>query len=313
MDVGLIRMVLYGIAPALWLSTVFVASFADDSKKLTPFPTPLAKPQRFYPMYENIIRKYVPGQPILGPGSALEDAITDRLHRPYRAKYAMPDTKKLLSDAYHKSSTEKDKLIDSMIKIYPGKKGASALSPKFVSLIKSGLAAYKRSFICLIAQNDCEVHLAPIVSDAEPHLAGVHPAGYDEYATWDNAGAVCTRGKSITIAEYRYWHNKLIPVYDCEFIARHEAAHAIDRCLGYPSLSTEFVEAYEIDRKNMSAGMREVNAYLMQEGERGLKEVFAEMLAAKYSDPQGKRWILTSTAFPHCQAVIEQIGPLAVE
>jgi hypothetical protein len=286
----------------LFLLSVAPARADADSVRVTSL-----KRRAFYPPYENLIRKHVPGTPLLGPGSVLDDTLLDRAHHPYRASYNLPDTRKILSDADRNCGAEKEQLIDGLIKIYPGKKGSSGVSAKFVNAIKDGLKVYPRSCIRLIALSGCEVHLSPIVTDSAPHLAGIHPAGYDEEDTWDNAGAVFTQGKWITIAEYRYWRDKLVPTYDYKGTAQHEAAHALDRFLGYPSRSIEFIEAYESDRKNMSSAMRVANHYFMQESERGPAEVFAETLASKYGDPDNKRWMHASRVFPHCFALVEQI------
>lgn len=281
------------------------SAWADSSNAAITRP----KRRAFYPPYENLMRIYVPGKPLLGPGSPFDDALMDRQHQPYRASHSLAVSTKLLADIDKHCDDETDRLIDDLIVIYPGKKGASGVSRSFVSSVKEGLRVYPLELIALLRKSGCQVHLAPMISDAEPQLADRHPAGYADDETYDSAGGVFARGRWIVIAEHRYWHEKLVPTFDFKRAAQHETAHALDRFLGEPSCSTEFAAAYEADRRAMCTAMRQAYAYYMQEGERGLKEVFAEMLASRYGDPAGNRWMHMTQVFPHCYGLMDQICP----
>jgi hypothetical protein len=89
---------------------------------------------------------YVPGKPLVGPDSPLDDALKDRLHRPYPARNHISNVRQLLSDAEIKNDISKERLIDSFIKVHTSEKGEPEVSPKFLEASKTGLKAYPRSF-----------------------------------------------------------------------------------------------------------------------------------------------------------------------
>ncbi len=256
---------------------------------------------------DNIIFKYVPGKPILGPGSAFDDALLDKNHVPYQATYGLPDTGRILDGARHSGNPNKEQIINALIKTYPNNKDGSNISPTFLDSIKDALLSIPTEFLSLLAKRGSKICLAPFVTDADPGLAGTHLMGFDDDATFENVTGVFTKGKWVEVSEYKFWREKVLPNPDCKHAVWHEVGHATDRYLGYPSHSFEFVEAYENDRKEMPAAKREALAYYMQEGDRGIKEVFAEMFAYKCSESHSKTRTERAQAFPRCYALVERI------
>ena len=286
------------IALALLLADYAGAARADDSLKRL-------RPSQPYPGYENLVRNYERGQKLVGPGSALDNLITDGKHQPFGGISRLSDARDKLLAAETKIEGSKEKIIKDLIKLDKGSKDDPPLTPKFIDEVTNGLRAMPRSVICLLSSNQCEVHLSPFVLTVEPYLAGQHPSGYGDGDSYDNVGAMFSRGRWLVVAQYRYRAAKRMEALEHGRSVQHEAGHAVDKFLGYPSHSIEFSSAYEYDRHNMSAAQREANRYFMQEGERGQGEIFAELFVRLCGEKQGVKVSRSHPEFVRCYELLK--------
>jgi hypothetical protein len=218
--------------------------------------------------------------------------------------------KKILSNLVIQPCSDKEALVDKLIKL---SNNNIEVSSKFVDAIKTGLRAYPKPILTLLTNNKYEVHLGNLVTTCLPGLKGEHPKGYlSEDASYDTAGAVFARRKKwIIIGEYSYRGKDLIPTPEYEHTVQHEIGHALDKLLGYPSHSVEFIECYQRDSKLIPAERKAYLRYFLQRGYSGPQETFSELLASKYGDPLDTRTFHLSTAFPRCSALLEKLLPEA--
>lgn len=264
----------------------------------------------FSPYYENLVRDYKPGKAIVGPGSELDNAISDRRHKPLARGYKMPDLSKVLADADKNVDGDKLSLVYRLVDVVPVKGHESSVSADFIDAVKDGLMEYPRPFLCLMVRKKCKVMLSPLVSQVQPRLANLQPTGYFSGANYDNVGALFDQeSNQIIIAQYRYHGEKRLPLNDFKRAAQHEAGHALDYYLEQPSVSSEFLECYELDRKELSPSYKITRAYFMQEGRRGPCEVFAELMASYCGDPQDRRWHHMPKLFPRCYGLLQKTFP----
>ena len=194
----------------------------------------------FSPYYENLVRDYKPGKAIVGPGSELDNAISDRRHKPLARGYKMPDLSKVLADADKNVDGDKLSLVYRLVDVVPVKGHESSVSADFIDAVKDGLMEYPRPFLCLMVRKKCKVMLSPLVSQVQPRLAKLQPTGYFSGANYDNVGALFDQeSNQIIIAQYRYHGEKRLPLNDFKRAAQHEAGHALDYYLEQPSVSSE--------------------------------------------------------------------------
>lgn len=216
----------------------------------------------------------------------------------------------ILSNLVIQPCSDKEALVDKLIKI---SKNNIEVSSEFVDAIKTGLRAYPKPILTLLTNNKYEIHLGNLVTTCLPGLKGKHPKGYlSEDASYDTAGAVFARRKKwIIIGEYSYRGKDLIPTPEYEHTVQHEIGHAVDKLLGYPSHSVEFIESYQSDTKLIPAERKAYLRYFLQRGYSGPQETFSELLASKYGDPLDTRSFHLSKAFPRCSALLEKLLPEA--
>jgi len=100
----------------------------------------------------------------------------------------------------------------------------------------------------LLRSNDVQYCYCRRVSDIATHMdLNINDKGFSEY--WDRAGLFSVATKTIYLAEegwdcgepYRYTAEQKQHAYG------HETGHAVDHCLGRPSLSDEFKDAWRSD------------------------------------------------------------------
>lgn len=110
------------------------------------------------------------------------------------------------------------------------------------------------------------------VTDAVPHLEGVHPRGWPPGKTWDDVdGAYMPGANEVVVATNSRWfgRGRRLTRGDDEFVLYHEVGHALDASAARASRSDDFVRAYEADKGKLSA-------YERQPGAAGQSEAFAE-------------------------------------
>jgi hypothetical protein len=222
----------------------------------------------------------------------------------------LANAQKILSDIGKQPCSDKTSLVAKLIKVSRRKYNDAEVSTRFVDAIRVGLVAYPQSLLTLLSNNKYEVHLAPLVTICVPALKGKHPTGYAKEATYDTAGALFARKRKwIIVGEYSYRGKSLIPTPEFDHTVQHEVGHALDRLLGYPSHSSEFMECFNIDSKLMPAKRKQYLLYFLQRGSSGPQETFAELVASKYGDPLNQRAFHLPAAFPKCSALLDQLLP----
>lgn len=137
-----------------------------------------------------------------------------------------------------------------------------------------------------------KIRLAPYMThpDARPELAGVRPRGWPEGTSWDQAdGAHAGSLKQILVCENIIVNGTRVPSRRVEGVMRHEYGHAVNRVYGARgqrfSDSAEFEAAYARDVIGMTAADKVKVQYLLQPGEAGRDECFAEVFALLTGGP----------------------------
>ena len=92
---------------------------------------------------------------------------------------------------------------------------------------------------------------------------------------------------------------------DVEGVVRHEFGHMVDEAFGHVSRTPEFKAAYQKDKAKMWFWTRAANAYLLQEGETGPSEAFAEVFASMSGGTSLAERNLHKT-FPECARIIQR-------
>ena len=153
-------------------------------------------------------------------------------------------------------------------------------SAPFNKAISDTLAGIPQHVHDVVEKFGYKLQTAPKLTDALPHLKGVHPRGWPAGMTWDSVeGAHGTARKDITIAEtYRPPTQKIfVPNKRVEGTLRHEFGHAADAAYGSLSNTPDFITEYGKDRNAMDAAAKIKMKYLLQGGLAGRQEAFAEV------------------------------------
>jgi hypothetical protein len=117
------------------------------------------------------------------------------------------------------------------------------------------------------------------ITEVDPSLKGVTPRGWPEGKTWDNAdGFYDDNTHNAVVTEEWLRYDKWVKSKRMPGVIRHELSHGIDKAIS-GSTNKDFIEAYEKDVSNMSDEATKRNAYLVQPGNAGKSEAFAELLA----------------------------------
>jgi hypothetical protein len=156
-------------------------------------------------------------------------------------------------------------------------------SPEFAAKVQQEFKSLPENVQKLLANNGTKLVVGGKMSDADPSLKGVTPRGWSPGSTWDDDDGEYDAGKkAITIAETSHdgktdtWQNNdRMPGG-----LRHETGHAVDAAMGNVSHGSEFKQAYDKDVANMSPQDKEKFKYLLQNGQAGHEETFAEVFGA---------------------------------
>ena len=151
------------------------------------------------------------------------------------------------------------------------------------------------------------------LTEIDPRLKGVHPAGWSKGSTWDNvSGMYNIENKTVSVAEtYRPIGKKLYEVNSknqIRAILNHETGHGFDASpegLFYSS-RPEFKAAYAKDIAKLSKVdiVKNDLRFFMQKGVRGRSETFAEMFGDIMGG--GARSGI-GQFFPNCKKYVEDI------
>ena len=184
-------------------------------------------------------------------------------------------------------------------------KGASQ---EFAAKVKKDFDSLPDNVKRLLVHNGTKIVVAGKISDADPSLKGVTPRGWPKGTQWDDDDGMYQAGpKAITIAETH--HNETTGNFDKntrdEGSVKHETGHAVDAAMGNESHSDEFKKAYDADVAKMTPAQREQLKYLLQPGDAGKEETFADVFGAMNGasgDPAQTAAVLA--AFPSIRALI---------
>jgi len=147
---------------------------------------------------------------------------------------------------------------------------------------------YPEKVKAALNKNGVSINVGNSLTEVNPRLKGLHPAGWSKGATWDNvSGVYDMKSKAISVAEtYLPRGKKLYAANSKDRIRRvlnHETGHAFDGTLGEGfnvySNQKKFQQAYWKDVAKLSKADIAKNdlRFFMQKGVRGRSETFADV------------------------------------
>lgn len=151
------------------------------------------------------------------------------------------------------------------------------VSPEFRKKMLEEIAKLPEADRKLLANDGQRIVVAGKISEIEPSLKDVKPRGWPEGKTWDDADGAHFRDKKIIAVTENTNAGK---TKRAEGVLRHEVGHAIDQALKDFSQSPEFKAAYDKDVEKLSPFDRAKQQYLLQTGEAGTQETFADVYGA---------------------------------
>ncbi|MDZ4832748.1 MAG: LysM peptidoglycan-binding domain-containing protein [Candidatus Melainabacteria bacterium] len=160
----------------------------------------------------------------------------------------------------------------------------------------------------LLDANQTKIVVGDKVSGVYPELAGVQPRGWPPGSTWDNAdGLYSPDDKTAVVTERRVDDGKDVKNERSEGVMKHEIGHAVDHAMGNFSQNPEFQKEYDKDVAALSPADRRAVQYLLQPGNAGKSETFAEVFGAlngSSANPSQTRDILRQ--FPNVAALMQR-------
>jgi hypothetical protein len=118
------------------------------------------------------------------------------------------------------------------------------------------------------------------VIDERPDAQGVRPRGWTRYS-WESADASYDKSTNRVLAGDKYlvvktWQHS----YRVDSVVRHETGHSIDHNMGdFSHNNPGFIAAYNKEAKTIPDSDESVLNYVLQDGDSGREEAFAEMFA----------------------------------
>lgn len=291
-------------APAILVPLCSVSPCEGQLQSDAPSLTDLPLPGR-----HDLIWNYDPSKPLLGPNSDIDKLLRDGGHRPYPAINRLIDSKKTLSEAAESCPLSPEELLARIIKVIPPARGEDAVTLEGIKAAREALNHFPRSILCLLYRHRSFVLLTPYLTTAAPELKQRKPVGQDLAQVYDEIGGVFSKEHGAIVAENIYSSGQSIKNPRLQKSLAHETGHALDHLLQDASLSIEFIAAYEIDRKKMSAAQRQARQYFMQEGGRGPTEAFADLTAALYSCDGNFLDSKIAKVFPTCAKLVQAYLP----
>ncbi len=276
------------------------AQLQSDAPSFTDHPLPGR---------HDLIWNYDPSKPLLGPNSDIDKLLRDGGHRPYPATRSLGRCDKWLGKAAETIPLSSEELLAKIIKVVPPAKGETAVSVETIKAAREALNRFPRSILCLFCQQQCYVLLAPYITTAAPELKKEKPIGQEIAQSYDEMSGVFSKEHGAIVAENLYIFGRSGKNQRLQKTLAHEAGHALDHMLRDASLTVEFIAAYENDRKLMSASQRQARQYFMQEGKRGPREAFADLVAALYGTEDNFLDSKIAKVFPTCAKLIQSYLP----
>jgi hypothetical protein len=157
-------------------------------------------------------------------------------------------------------------------------------------------------------------HVKVVATDTvvaqRPDLHGVHPRGYAAGWTWDNSEGTFDKPHNQVIVGARLVNGGVLQNSPrVEAVARHESGHAVDHSMGdFSHNNHTFVDTYNGEANApMTPADEEAMHYILQDGEAGPEEAFAEAFATIYGGAAAGAPIqhLMEHYFPHTIATVK--------
>jgi len=192
---------------------------------------------------------------------------------------------------------------------------AKTTTKEVQDLVTKQINAYPEKVKIALNNNGVNYNIGNSLTEINPRLKGLHPAGWSKGATWDNVSGVYDMNvKSVSVAEtYLPIGKKIYEVNSLNRIRRvlnHETGHAFDSTLGKGfnvySNQKKFQQAYLKDIAKLSKAdiVKNDLRFFMQEGVRGRSETFADV----FGDIMGGGGVQgMSKFFPNCKKYIEDL------
>ncbi len=179
-------------------------------------------------------------------------------------------------------------------------------TPEFARIIQGQVDKLPSEIKTLLKENGVHIVIADTVPGFRPALKGGTPPGWPNNMTWENADGFYSPDEKIALVTERLVDEGVtIKSNRAKDVFSHEIGHAVDFAMGDLSLSDEFKEAYQQDLAKLSLMDRDRHSYLLQAGDRGIRETFAEVFGAlngSSSNPYQANDLLRS--FPHVAAYL---------
>jgi len=155
--------------------------------------------------------------------------------------------------------------------------------------------------------NGVKFQIGEKVTQVLPELKGVHPRGWPKGSTWDSAeGLYRQADKTVLNCEnVRPIGQKVFQKNNRpESIFKHETGHAVDKAvLDKFSHTDNFADAWMTDAMNLSEKQKRTHSYLLQKGNAGREETFAEI----FSDLMGNvGYLKAAETFPNTTKLIKK-------
>lgn len=187
--------------------------------------------------------------------------------------------------------------------------------------VQNALQAIPQRLQMEVMARGYQVVLGKSLLDIAPDLANATPRGYRPGRTWAHSDGGILRGQCIAIAETCLLGSGETVLTDATRagqLLRHEFGHALDVSLGI-SKRKDFILSYRceaeqlkpwLDKLPLDSDERDQLSYLLQRGNAGREETFAELFAELYGGGTSDT-INAALAFPktkdHVKALIDDL------
>lgn len=236
------------------------------------------KPTAAYNVAKNLISKYLPKK----AGAKAASAVSKTAKQAVRevSKKGLAPTATVESSTIPVSQRIESKIATRISKTDKAK-------GDIVEALEGALKSVPSRVKAAVSKNGVEVRIGNTLTDAIPRLKGQTPRGYPPGTTWDFVEGMYTKQeKKIALAEFSESVGsaklKSMTLERRLGTFRHEYGHAIDdiaNAQGIGSKSEGFRAAYIKDVAKITAEDRKLVSYLLQKGNAGPEEAYAEIFA----------------------------------
>jgi len=193
-----------------------------------------------------------------------------------------PTVKPIAGARWAPTTVATDGSICNIVSIVRPQQDHPAVSDLLSSSVLDRLDHYPKSVKSLLRQGGIKVILTTTLIDRNPELKNREGRGYDGF-TYKSCPGMFESGRDIVICERTMDEDsemvhQPIPIDQIMNTLNHECGHAIDKCLGYVSLTDEFKHAYLLDSAHLEPDVRNDLAYYLQKSDAGQEECCGELI-----------------------------------